>query len=256
MKPLSSLYLILLFTVSFSSSEAQLLKKSGDTHGNLRLETITIPEHVAEGFERLNPQVLLYHPVNPKTKKSPLVIFLHGSGGSKRSIERSKWTGEVKAFITPKAGRPIVHILVPQSKGEWDPASLNKMLDHIIETNPTIDTHRIYCIGFSMGGKGTWEWAMTSPERFAAIIPQGFIPDLASIKGMIKLPIWAMVGTKDSKPRVEGIPAMEKALKELGSTVVKTTLFEGANHGATRGEVKKLEGVYDWLFSHTLPRCK
>ena len=253
MKTHSSLYLILLFAVSFSSSDAQLLKKS-DTNGNLQLETITIPEDVAEDFERLNPQALLYHPVKPKTEKSPLMIFLHGSGGGKRPIERSKWTGEVKAFITPKAGRPSVHILVPQSKGEWDPASLNKMLDYIIEKNPTIDTNRIYCIGYSMGGKGTWEWAMASPGRFAAIIPKGFIPDLSGIEEMVDLPIWAMVGAKDSKPRAEGIPAMEKALKELGSTVVKTTMFEGANHATASGESKKLEGVYDWLFSHTLPR--
>jgi len=47
---------------------------------------------------------------------------------------------------------------------------------------------------------------------------------------------------------------MEKALKELGSTVVRTTIFEGANHASTAGEAKKLEGVYEWLFSHALPR--
>ncbi len=220
--------------------------------GNLRLEVITVPDDIAGNFERLNPQALLYHPVNTETVKNPLVIFLHGSGGSNRTIERSKWTGEAKRFAAP--GQPIASILVPQSKGQWDPASLDKMLDHILETNPTIDTKRIYCIGYSMGGKGTWEWAMTSPERFAAIIPKGFIPDLSGIEGMAKLPIWAMVGTKDSKPRVEGIRAMEETIQDLGSTTVKTTFFEGANHGSAPGEVRKLEGVYEWLFSHTLPR--
>ncbi|MCP4848021.1 MAG: hypothetical protein GY899_08760 [Verrucomicrobiaceae bacterium] len=47
---------------------------------------------------------------------------------------------------------------------------------------------------------------------------------------------------------------MEKALKELGSAVVKITIFDGANHASTPGEVRKLEGVYEWLFSHALPR--
>lgn len=254
--------LCILFLVSFFSgvglSEAQLLKKGGDTHGDthgdLRVETLTVPDEVADGFERLNSQVLLYHPVKSTTEKSPLVIFLHGSGGGRRSIERSKWMGEVKTFIRPKEGRPKVHLLVPQSKGEWDPGSLNEMLDYVIDKNPAIDTQRIYCIGYSMGGKGTWEWAMASPGRFAAIIPKGFIPDLSGLKGMVELPIWAMVGSKDTKPRAEGIPAMEKALKELGSTVVRTTVFDGANHASAAGEAKKVEGVYEWLFSQALPR--
>jgi hypothetical protein len=61
-----------------------------------------------------------------------------------------------------------------------------------------------------------------------------------------------MVGTKDSRPRVEGIRAMEKTLKELGSSTVKTTFLEGANHGSAQKEARKVEGIYDWLF---LPRA-
>ena len=227
-----------------------------DTRGNLRLEIVTIPKGISQGFVRLNPDVLLYHPLNATGEKSPLVIFLHGSGGARRSIERSKWTGDVKSFVDTQPGLPSVHILVPQSKGIWDPASLGKMLDYVLEANPAIDFNRIYCVGYSMGGKGTWEWGMASPHRFAAIIPKAFIPDLSKLEGMVELPIWAMVGTRDSKPRAEGIPAMKKALEELGSTVVKTTVFEGANHATTSGKSKQLEGVYEWMFSQSLPRSK
>ena len=218
--------------------------------GNLRLEVITVPEKISQGFVRLNPRAIFYRPVKADPKKNPLVIFLHGSGGSRRSIERSKWTPDVKRFIASKEGQRGVHILVPQSKGHWDPKSLNAMLDHVLQKNLAIDTSRVYCVGYSMGGKGTWEWAMASPKRFAAIMPKAFIPDLSGIQGMVKLPIWAMVGTRDSRRRVLGIRAMEKALKELGSTKVKTTFFDGANHGSAPGEIRKLEGVYEWLFSH------
>ncbi len=260
------LFAAMLPLVLSTLSEAQVGRKSADMRGDLQLEVVTVPQDIAAGFERLNSQVLLYHPVNSgsderlKTERSgnlknyPLLIFLHGSGGSNGKIERFKWKGEVKRFAARTKGDPLVSILVPQSKGHWDPGSLDKMLEYILEKNPAIDPNRIYCIGYSMGGKGTWEWAMASPGRFAAIIPKGFIPDLTDIRGMVDLPLWAMVGTKDSKPRVEGIQAMEKTLKELGSTGVKTTYFEGANHGSTPGEIKKLDGVYDWLFSHKLPR--
>ena len=244
---------LLLITISGFAEGVQFRKQFEEVRGNLRLEVITFPEKIAENFVRLNPQAIFYRPVKAEKKRNPLVIFLHGSGGSRRSIERSKWTSDVKRFIASKEGNRNVNILVPQSKGQWDPKSLNVMLDHVLEKNPAIDTNRIYCVGYSMGGKGTWEWAMASPKRFAAIIPKAFIPDLSGIKGMVKLPIWAMVGTKDSKPRVQGIQAMEKALKQLGSTMVKVTFFNGANHGSTPGEIRKLEGVYAWLFSHSRP---
>ncbi|MGI9465514.1 MAG: dienelactone hydrolase family protein [Rubripirellula sp.] len=244
--------LLLLFvnTVVAQSSKNAV----GDRRGNLRLETVSIPEEISRGFVRLNSEVLLYHPMDTKGESSPLVIFLHGSGGARRSIERSKWSGEVKSFVSRQPGLPSVHVLVPQSNGVWDPGSLDKMLDCVLEENPSIDAKRVYCVGYSMGGKGTWEWGMTSPERFAAIIPKGFIPDLSKLEGMVQLPIWAMVGTKDSKPRSEGIPAMKKALENLGSTVVRTTVFEGANHATAAGKSKQQEGVYEWLFSHRLPR--
>jgi len=231
----------------------QLSGQDDHVRGNLRLEVIQTPAAIARDFERLNPQALLYHPVQAMEKKSPLLIVLHGSGGSKRSIERAKWTGEVRRFLTPSKGQPTTHILVPQSNGHWDPDSLNKMLDYILKATPSIDTRRIYCVGYSMGGKGTWEWAMNSPERFAAIIPKAFIPDLSGLDAMVELPIWAMVGTRDTKPRVTGIQEMERSLKRRGSKVVKTTFFDGANHGSAQGKIKKLEGVYDWLFSHPLP---
>ncbi len=242
----------LLFLVSFVSTvEAQSRKiPAGDRRGNLRVETVSIPKAISQGFERLNSQALLYHPLNTKGQSSPLVIFLHGSGGSRRSVERAKWTGEVKTFLSEESGLPGVHVLVPQSKGVWHPASLDKMLDYVLEANPAIDADRVYCVGYSMGGKGAWEWSMSSPQRFAAIIPKAFIPDLSKLDEMVDLPIWAMVGTNDSKPRSQGIPAMKKALEELGSTVVKITVFEGANHATAAGRCKQLEGVYEWLFSH------
>jgi len=152
--------------------------------------------------------------------------------------------------VKPENSKHVAKILVPQSRGLWDPDSLNKMLDHILSTNGDIDEDRVYCIGYSMGGKGTWEWAMSSPKRFAAIIPMAFIADLSKLKDMVDLPIWAMVGTGDRR-RAQGIPKMEKALKELGSTAVRTTIFEGANHASTDDKAWAVEGLLDWLFAQS-----
>lgn len=254
---LRSFLLIPLLAIFAAPAEAQngtgkgLLKRS-DVQGNYRVSVVEIPEEVTSEFERLKSKVLLYRPIETSQKKLPLVVTLHGSGGGRREIERKKWQGVIRQLLKPENKKYQAMLLEPQSEGEWDPESLQKMLDYVIRENPDVDTKRVYCMGYSMGGKGTWEWAMNYPDRFAAIIPKGFIPDLSKIEGMVDLPIWAMVGDKDSRPRAEGIPAMEKALKNLGSTKVKISVFEGANHATAAGRSKAVPGVYKWLFSWEL----
>jgi len=222
-----------------------------ESQGNLRLEIVTAPPAVAADFHRLNKQALLYHPIEKTSGKCPLLILLHGSGGSKKDILSFKKTRYAKKFYQPENRRYGTKLMILQSAGEWDPNSLDKMLDYILNSNQDIDVNRIYCLGYSMGGKGTWTWAMKSPKRFAAIVPMGFIPDLGKIDAMVDLPIWAMVGTEDQKARSEGIPEMEKALKELGSTVVRTTIFPGANHASAAGKASAQEGLFEWLFSNS-----
>jgi len=220
--------------------------------GNLRLEVVTFPQAVQAGFKDLNKQALLYHPIEKPEGKTPLIILLHGAGGTKKKdISAFKVNRDVKWVMTPKNRKYIAKILVPHSRSLWDPNSLNKMLDHILSTNSDIDKDRVYCIGYSMGGKGTWEWAMSSPKRLAAIVPVAFIADLSKLKDMVDLPIWAMVGTRDRR-RARGIPKMAEALKELGSTAVRTTIFEGANHASTAGKAWAVEGLLDWLFAQSL----
>jgi predicted peptidase len=219
-------------------------------HRNLRLEVVTLPEKVQAGLKDLSKQVLLYHPVKKPKGKSPLIIFLHGSGGTKRDISSFKWKRDVKQFLKLADEKHVARILVPQSRSHWHPGSLNKLLDHILETHPDIDQDRIYCIGYSMGGKGTWEWAMSSPKRFAAIIPMAFIADTSRLESMKHLPIWAFVGSKDRR-RARSVPKMAKTLEELGSTVIRMTVFEGANHAATDDKAWAQEGLLDWLFAQS-----
>jgi predicted peptidase len=240
---------VLAFPAEAQNRKGKGLRKRSETRGKYRVAVLDIPEEVASEFERLKPRALLYRPIKTSKEKLPLIVTLHGSGGGRRDIEQKKWQGAIRQLLKPENQKYEAMVLEPQSEGEWDPDSLETMLDHVIRKNPDVDAKRIYCVGYSMGGKGTWEWAMNYPDRFAAIIPKGFIPDLSKIEGMVDLPVWAMVGDKDSRPRVEGVPAMEKALVELGSTKVKITVFEGANHATAAGRSKEVPGVFEWLFS-------
>ena len=149
------------------------VRKPSAEQGNYRVAVVEIPEKVAVEFEKLKPRALLYRPIETSKKKLPLVVSLHGSGGGRRDIEQKKWQGAVRELLKPENLKYETMLLDPQSEGEWDPDSLQKMLDYVVRENTDVDPNRIYCMGYSMGGKGTWEWAMNYPDRFAAIIPQG-----------------------------------------------------------------------------------
>jgi predicted peptidase len=252
--PLITAFVLSAFALSAFPATAQNrrgngLRKQSEEQGNYRVAVVEVSENIASKFKQLKPKALLYRPIKTSQKKLPLVVTLHGSGGGRRDIEQKKWRGTIRQLLKPENEKYEALLLEPQSGATWNPESLEMMLDYVIRENLDIDTRRIYCVGYSMGGKGTWEWAMHHPNRFAAIIPKGFIPDLSKIDGMTELPIWAMVGDKDSKPRVEGIPAMEKALKERGSKKVRISIFPGANHASASGRANDEPGVFEWLFS-------
>jgi len=52
----------------------------------------------------------------------------------------------------------------------WNASILSALLDEIVERYH-VDLNRIHVTGFSMGGYGTWDLGMQTPNRFATLIP-------------------------------------------------------------------------------------
>lgn len=239
-----------------ANARAEFAKQHGGSgqQGHHRLEVVTFPENVTAVDPNLDKEALLYHPIEKTEGKLPLIVLLHGAGGTKKNdISALKGSRDVRWLMTPANSRYVAKILVPHARSHWCPDALNKAVDHLLSTNSDIDEGRIYCIGYSLGGLGTWNWGRHSPKRLAAIVPVAFIANQGNLKDMVDLPIWAMVGTADRR-RAGSIPAMEEALKALGSTVVRTTIFAGANHGQTAGKAWAQEGLLDWLFAQSRKR--
>jgi len=239
-------------------ARAEMAKRQGGAARpeHHRLEVVTFPQKVRDADSNMNTEALLYHPVKKPEGKVPLIVLLHGAGGTKRKdISAFKGNRDVRWVMTPANSKYVAKILVPHSRSHWNPDALNRAVDHLLSTNDDIDKDRIYCIGYSMGGLGTWNWAKHSPQRLAAIVPVAFIAHQTDLKKLVNLPIWAMVGTADRR-RAGTIPAMAKALKALGSKVVRTTVFQGANHGQTASKAWSQEGLLDWLFAQSLKNRK
>ena len=169
-------------------------------------------------------------------EKLPLLIFMHGYGergpmdGSE--VERVAAHGYFKHVAS---GEEFPFIMVaPQcpNVGFWGSyiESLDKFLDHVIEGN-NVDTDRIYLTGLSMGGTATWLWALSKPERFAAIAP--VCGEGISWYGgnLVKIPIKAFHGDIDDVVSPHASLEMVSRINKAGGKA-SLTLFPGVRHNA------------------------
>ena len=107
------------------------------------------------------------------TKEYPLVFFLHGAGERVQDPHEAMRHGYMKYVREQGKEYPFIFI-APQCIGNnyWASftESLSAFLDYILDTYP-IDRSRVYLTGLSMGGTGTWMFAMAKPDTFAALMP-------------------------------------------------------------------------------------
>ena len=195
----------------------------------------------------------------------PLLLFLHGAG--ERGTDSVKQLTHGEHFLR-KAGMKHCFVLAPQCPPKkiwagrhWKEKNFKltekpsnqmqlvmKMVDTICEQYP-IDKRRIYIMGLSMGGFGTWEAVQRWPERFAAAVPICGGGDHTYIKPIAKSapPIWAFHGDKDKAVPVERSRQMVEALKKAG-VKVKYTEYPGVGHNSWDNTFAE-PGLLDWILS-------
>lgn len=209
----------------------------------------------AEKFEKqivktVSAKYLFYLPKDygkDPAQKWPLMIFLHGSGESGDDLEKVKMHGPPKLIAGGK-DMPFV-VVSPQSPGGgWNTEVLNAMLDEVLK-KATIDEDRIYLTGLSMGGFGTWQWALDNPMRFAAIAPicGGGTPYRA--RRIKDVPVWVFHGAKDPTVPIKASEEMVDALKKAGAAEVKFTVYPDAGHDSWTATYDNPE-LYTWFLAH------
>ncbi|PWG06650.1 carboxylesterase family protein [Polaribacter aquimarinus] len=255
MKKLLLIPTIMLFLMAFQTKDIQKTLEGINTRfKNVEVSIINWPEDLQKKLGKLKSSAFVALPRKKTTKKIPLLITLHGGGGKKWSLEEQlSRSAVVKGLsLVEKAGKELM-LVEPNSFESWNPKTLNIMLDYILEIYPQIDTNRIYVMGHSMGGSGTWRWILESPERFAAASVSGTrgFKDTDVINKIISIPMWGMVGGEDTK-NVAPVKNMVNRLRAAGNSNVRYTEFEGANHAKGNAKVFSSVECVDWMLTFSL----
>jgi predicted peptidase len=203
---------------------------------------------------------------SPSGKKFPLVLFLHGAGERGDENVRQLIHGGRNFAEEAFRRRHPAFVVAPQCptdkkwvEVDWsaeshsmpvDPGpTMNRLfalLDSLQKELP-IDADRIYAVGLSMGGYGTWDILARKPQLLAAAIPICGGGDPAQVAGFVGTPVWAFHGSVDSAVPVERSRHMIRALEAAGGRPIYTE-YEGVDHNSwTQTFDNRL--VWDWLFA-------
>jgi predicted esterase len=208
-------------------------------------------------------EIMPYRVYVPKSyaaaKATPLVIALHGLGGSEDSFfdqysQLPPQLAERHGFLmaAPLGYRPDGFYGSPMM-GAGDAASRRRIeysekdvLEVVrrMQSTYNVDESRIYLMGHSMGAIGTWALGAKYPQTWAALVAFSGVGSPALAEPMKGIPQLVVHGDADNTVNVSGSRNMVAALKKAGATV---TYIEVAGGSHTDMVVPNLPKAFEFM---------
>ena len=110
----------------------------------------------------------------------------------------------------------------------WVKSAVAILKEQIEKCN--VDTERVYIMGISMGGFGTWYTMAKYPELFAAGFPCCGAGDPAKADILKNIPIFTFHGEVDDTVPVSGTREMVAAIKAAGGDKIFYKEYPGISH--------------------------
>jgi predicted peptidase len=214
----------------------------------------------------------LFTPAGPDAgRKYPLVVFLHGAGGSgtdnvKQLQDANMFGGLVWTLPENQRLHPCF-VLAPQTNVNW-PCVVNEegkrphlgpghrlgdgarlafeIIDKLAAELP-MDTSRVYITGHSMGGAGVWHMIARRPGFFAAAVPVCGLPDFSDAPLMKGVPIWNFNGEMDPIEPAERQRRWIGEIVKAGGDPIYTE-YPGVEHDSFMWAYTE-PALINWLFA-------
>jgi predicted peptidase len=224
--------------------------------------------------ENTLPYRILYPENYDKTKKYPLIVFLHGSGERDSDNEKQLVHGSRlflneanrKAFpaivVFPqcpansswvkidvdRTTQPAKFVLDYKKEPEWPLVAANELVKKI-SNEEAVDKSRVYISGLSLGGFGTFESVYRYPDLYAAALPIcGGADSNAYDSRVKKTAFWLFHGDADQAVPVTLSREMAAKLKSL-KVESKYTEYPGVQHNSWDNAFAEPEYL-KWMFAH------
>ena len=171
------------------------------------------------------------------TRPFPLIVMLHGNGGTDdtmmdvmNGLLKTETEKRGYVVVSPMGYRPSGGYGRVRAQGVSFGAFRRRIAQlseqdvlqvlATVRSEYRIDENRIYLMGVSMGGGGTWTLANLHPEIWTAIAPMsaGVVPSEIDWERIRHIPVIVSHGDADATVPVEHSRAMVAKMRELGMT--------------------------------------
>lgn len=234
-------FILIAFSATVNAQDLTLYQKKEYTYG--------------EG--KILPYRILYPENYDKSRKYPLVLFLHGAGergnnnekqlihGSKLFLNANNRQNYPAIVVFPQCPEnsfwssvnvnrnktPITFEFNYDNSITWPLDAVQKLMTQLLK-NEAVDKKRCYITGLSMGGMGTFEMLYRFPKLFAAAIPICGGGDAMRYDERVKkTAFWIFHGDADAVVHVNESRAMVEKLKSLKVDVTYTE-YKNVNHNS------------------------
>lgn len=239
---------------------------SDPTAGRFESRSVTVDGHVSRY------QVFVPADALRAAGPLPVVLFLHGSGERGRDGMKQTRAG-IGPYLLEHASTFPALVVLPQvpNHQEWDGLNNRIALAALDATLAefSADPSRQYLTGMSMGGYGSWNIALSAPDRFAAIVPVcGAViapreerqtlfvaavaneadPYTALAQRLKNVPIWMFHGAQDDVVLPRDDRRLHAAFKAAGAADARYTEYPDGNHNAWDATYADT-AMWTWLFA-------
>ncbi len=201
----------------------------------------------------------------------PVLLFLHGAGERGADNELQLKNVIQKLFDDPASPVYQSIVIVPQCPldeqwvdtpwadgsysindvAESDELSSVLAILNDVKSTYSVNEKRIYAMGISMGGFGTWDLMLRHGEMFAAAIPVCGGADPDESYRLIDKPIFTCHGDADGSVPVDGTREVVQAIRNYGGDNITYEELAGYGHNVWDYVAEK-EGLMNWLFAQVL----
>jgi len=202
------------------------------------------------------PYRLYIPPSYDGTRAFPMVLALHGLGGTEDSMFGANYRALEEAtkrnyiLVAPmgyridggygRVSNP------PNHRAELSEEDVMTVLARV-RKDYKIDDRRIYLMGHSMGGIGTWTLGAKYPDLWAALAPISGNGNPRTLEKMKSMPEVVVHGDADTTVPVQGSRVMVEEMKRLGIEV-KYIEVPGGSHTNVPGP--NMAAIFDFFDTH------